>query len=312
MPRACSLPTHTGTTGDKVIHFRDFFMDRDTLRGSLLMALAMAAFAVEDMIIKSVAGAMPTGQVLIFFGLGGMAIFAVLARAQGSTLWHPGFCTRPLLWRCVAEVSGRLFFTLAIVLAPLSLASAILQATPLVVTAGAVVFFGETVGWRRWLAICLGFVGVLMILRPGMSGFEATSLLAVAGMLGFAGRDLATRAAPKTMSNAQLGIFGFAMLVIAGAILLIWTGGAVWPTAGQSGALAAAVIVGVLAYMALTGAMRTGEISVVAPFRYTRLVFAMALGVMVFGERPDLMTILGSVVVVASGIFTLLRSQKTA
>lgn len=131
-------------------------------------------------------------------------------------------------------------------------------------------------------------------------------------MLGFAGRDLATRAAPKTMSNAQLGIFGFAMLVIAGAILLIWTGGAVWPTAGQSGALAAAVIVGVLAYMALTGAMRTGEISVVAPFRYTRLVFAMALGVMVFGERPDLMTILGSVVVVASGIFTLLRSQKTA
>ncbi|MBW3241491.1 DMT family transporter [Epibacterium sp. DP7N7-1] len=287
-------------------------MDRDTLRGSLLMALAMAAFAVEDMIIKSVAGAMPTGQVLIFFGLGGMAIFAVVARAQGSTLWHPGFCTRPLLWRCVAEVSGRLFFTLAIVLAPLSLASAILQATPLVVTAGAVVFFGETVGWRRWLAICLGFVGVLMILRPGMSGFEATSLLAVAGMLGFAGRDLATRAAPKTMSNAQLGIFGFAMLVIAGAILLIWTGGAVWPTVGQSGALAAAVIVGVLAYMALTGAMRTGEISVVAPFRYTRLVFAMALGVMVFGERPDLMTILGSVVVVASGIFTLLRSQKTA
>ena len=272
----------------------------------------MAAFAVEDMIIKSVAGAMPTGQVLIFFGLGGMAIFAVVARAQGSTLWHPGFCTRPLLWRCVAEVSGRLFFTLAIVLAPLSLASAILQATPLVVTAGAVVFFGETVGWRRWLAICLGFVGVLMILRPGMSGFEATSLLAVAGMLGFAGRDLATRAAPKTMSNAQLGIFGFAMLVIAGAILLIWTGGAVWPTAGQSGALSAAVIVGVLAYMALTGAMRTGEISVVAPFRYTRLVFAMALGVMVFGERPDLMTILGSVVVVASGIFTLLRSQKTA
>ena len=130
-------------------------MDRDTLRGSLLMALAMAAFAVEDMIIKSVAGAMPTGQVLIVFGLGGMAIFAVVARAQGSTLWHPGFCTRPLLWRCVAEVSGRLFFTLAIVLTPLSLASAILQATPLVVTAGAVIFFGETVGWRRWLAMTL-------------------------------------------------------------------------------------------------------------------------------------------------------------
>lgn len=285
-------------------------MERDTLRGSLLMALAMAAFAVEDMIIKSVAAAMPTGQVLILFGLGGMVIFAIMARAQGSALWHPGFCTRPLLWRSVAEVSGRLFFTLAIVLAPLSLASAILQATPLVVTAGAVVFFGESVGWRRWLAICVGFLGVLMILRPGLSGFEATSLLAVAGMLGFAGRDLATRAAPKTMSNAQLGLFGFAMLVIAGVILLSWTGGAVWPTFAQSGTLAAAVAVGVLAYMALTGAMRTGEISVVAPFRYTRLVFAMALGIAVFGERPDVMTLLGSALVVGSGIFTLLRNQR--
>lgn len=284
----------------------------DTLRGSLLMGLAMAAFALEDMIIKTVAGAMPTGQVLILFGLGGMILFGIMARARGERLWHPGFCTRPLLWRFVAEVSGRLFFTLAIVLAPLSLASAILQATPLVVTAGAVVFFGERVGWRRWMAIAVGFVGVLMILRPGMSGFEATSLLAVAGMLGFAGRDLATRAAPKSMTNAQLGLFGFAMLVIAGTILLLWTGGAVRPTVPQSGALLAAICVGVLAYMALTGAMRTGEISVVAPFRYTRLVFAMALGVLVFGERPDLMTLLGSVVVVGSGVFTLVRSSKAA
>ncbi len=287
-------------------------MDKDTLRGSLFMALAMALFALEDMIIKTVAGAMPTGEVLIVFGFGGMILFALVARARGERLWHPGFCTRPLLWRFVAEVSGRLFFTLAIVLAPLSLASAILQATPLVVTAGAVVFFGERVGWRRWVAIAVGFLGVLMILRPGMSGFEATSLLAVAGMLGFAGRDLATRAAPKDMSNAQLGIFGFAMLVIAGVILLVWTGGAVVPTGAQAGALLAAICVGVLAYMALTGAMRTGEISVVAPFRYTRLVFAMALGVLVFGERPDLMTLVGSLVVVGSGVFTLLRSHKPA
>lgn len=239
-----------------------------------------------------------------------MLLFAGMARAQGHALWHPGFCTRPLLWRAVAEVSGRLLFTLAIVLTPLSLASAILQATPLVVTAGAVVFFGERVGWRRWLAIGCGFVGVLMILRPGMNGFEATSLLAVGGMLGFAGRDLATRAAPRDMSNAQLGIFGFAMLAIAGVIALAWTGGARWPEPAHWAALGGATCVGVMAYLALTGAMRTGEISVVAPFRYTRLVFAMFLGILVFGERPDLMTLLGSAVVVASGVFTLLRSNR--
>lgn len=282
----------------------------ETLRGSLLMVFAMAAFALEDMFLKTVMRELPVGQVLILFGLGGMGLFAMAARAQGKRLWHPGFCTRPLIWRSLAEVIGRLGFALAIALTPLSTASAILQATPLVVAGGAVVFFGERVGWRRWLAIGIGFVGVLMILRPGMSGFEMTSLFAVIGTLGFAGRDLATRAAPASMSNLQLGVFGFAMLVIAGVIALAWSGGAIWPGAQTWLHLGLATFIGVLAYTALTGAMRHGKISVVAPFRYTRLIFAMVLGVLVFGERPDLFTILGSLVIVGSGAFTLIRSSR--
>lgn len=282
----------------------------ETLRGSLLMVLAMATFALEDMWIKIVTRELPVGQVLILFGLGGMAVFAALARAQRQSLWHPGFCTRPLVARALAEVTGRLGYTLAIALTPLSTASAILQATPLVVAGGAVVFFGERVGWRRWLAIALGFVGVLMILRPGVGGFEMTSMFAVVGTLGFAGRDLATRAAPKSMTNLQLGLFGFAMLVIAGSMALAWTGGAVWPSVAAWLYLGLATGVGVIAYNALTGAMRHGEISVVAPFRYTRLVFAMALGIVVFAERPDALTLLGSAVIVSSGLFTLIRSSK--
>jgi drug/metabolite transporter (DMT)-like permease len=282
----------------------------ETLRGSLLMVLAMATFALEDMFIKIVTRQLPVGQVLILFGLGGMAVFAALARAQRQPLWHPGFCTRPLVARALAEVTGRLGYTLAIALTPLSTASAILQATPLVVAGGAVVFFGERVGWRRWLAIGLGFVGVLLILRPGVGGFEGASLFAVVGTLGFAGRDLATRAAPKSMSNLQLGLFGFAMLVIAGGMALAWTGGAVWPSGEAWLYLGLATAIGVIAYNALTGAMRHGEISVVAPFRYTRLVFAMALGVVVFAERPDALTLLGSAVIVSSGLFTLIRSTK--
>lgn len=282
----------------------------ETLRGSFLMVLAMAAFALEDMFIKRVAQELPVGQILVLFGLGGMAVFAAVARAQGQRLWHPGFCTRPLVVRSLAEVTGRLCFTLAIALTPLSSASAILQATPLVVAGGAVVFFGEKVGWRRWLAITLGFVGVLMILRPGASGFEIYSLFAVIGTLGFAGRDLATRAAPKSVTNLQLGLFGFAMLVIAGIMALAWSGGAVWPSGRAWLYLGLTTGIGVIAYNALTGAMRHGEISVVAPFRYTRLVFAMALGILVFGERPDSWTLLGSAVIVASGFFTLIRSSR--
>jgi len=280
-----------------------------TFRGSLLMVLAMAAFALEDMFIKSASQSLPVGQILIIFGLGGMILFMIMARAQGQRMVHPAICTRPMVLRSVAEVTGRLCYTLAIALTPLSSASAILQATPLVVAAGAVVFFGEQVGWRRWVAIAVGFCGVLLVLRPGVSGFEPASIFAVIGTLGFAGRDLATRAAPPSMSNNQLGIYGFAMLIVAGAVALGWTGGASWPSQLVWGQLAAATVIGVIAYNALTGAMRSGEISVVAPFRYTRLVFAMVLGVLVFGERPDIWTLVGSVVIVGSGLFTVLRER---
>ncbi|ATF17197.1 DMT family transporter [Phaeobacter gallaeciensis] len=282
----------------------------DTLRGSLLMVLAMAAFALEDMFIKSAARSLPVGQILILFGAGGMVIFAILARAQGHRLWTSVFCTRALLVRSVAEVAGRLCFTLAIALTPLSSASAILQATPLVVSAGAVVFFNEQVGIRRWLAIAAGFIGVLMILRPGASGFELASLFAVAGTLGFAGRDLATRAAPAGLSNAHLGLAGFAMLVVAGLIALPFGAPMQVPDVETTVDLVAATLVGVVAYQALTGAMRVGEISVVAPFRYTRLIFAMVLGVVVFHERPDMWTLIGSAVIVVSGGFTLMRSNR--
>jgi len=150
----------------------------------------------------------------------------------------------------------------------------------------------------------------LLILRPGVSGFEPASLFAVIAMLGLAGRDLATRAAPKTMSNAQLGFLGFSVLVVAGVCALAWTGGAQIPSTTDWAWLAAIVGVGVIAYMALTGAMRSGEIAIIAPFRYTRLVFAVILGIAIFGERPDMLTLIGSAVIIASGVFTLLRSQR--
>ena len=282
----------------------------DNLRGSLWMVAAMAGFSVEDMFLKSAAASLPVGQILMIFGAGGMLGFAVLAARRGERILHPAILSPVVLIRCVFEVAGRLFYTLAIALTPLSSASAILQATPLVVVMGAALIFGEKVGWRRWMAIAVGFAGVLIILRPGLDGFTPLSLLAVLGMLGFAGRDLATRAAPPVLSNLQLGVYGFAMMVPTGAILLAVSGGAALPSALAAGQLAAATVIGVLAYYALTSAMRMGEVSVVTPFRYTRLVFALILGVTVFAERPDAATLLGSAVIVGSGIYTLLRSRR--
>ncbi|WP_328799309.1 DMT family transporter [Paragemmobacter ruber] len=280
------------------------------LRGSLWMVAAMAGFAVEDMFLKSVTAHIPLGQALLIFGLTGAAFFAIRAKRAGDTLLHPALLSRPLLLRSGFEVAGRLFYSLAIALTPLSTASAILQATPLVVVAGAALLFGERVGWRRWTAITLGFAGVLLILRPGAQGFTLLSLVTVAGMLGFAGRDLATRAAPPALSNRQLGVIGMAMLAIAGAVILSVTGGARLPDPTALAMLAGVIVFGIAGYNALTIAMRTGEVSVVTPFRYTRLVFAMILGIVVFQERPDALTLAGSALVVASGLYTLSRARR--
>lgn len=282
------------------------------LRGSLLMVAAMAAFAVEDMLIKFAARTVPVGQVLMIFGGGGMLVFAAMTKLRGERVFHPAILTKQILIRAMFEVMGRLFYTLAIAFTALSSASAILQATPLVVVAGAALIFGEQVGWRRWSAILVGFGGVLIILRPGLEAFTIASLLAVVGTIGFAGRDLATRAAPQVLSNLQLGIYGFAMMVPTGAVLLAFLGDAVVPSPAASAQLLAATAIGVGAYYALTAAMRMGDVGVITPFRYTRLVFALILGVTLFGERPDGYTLLGSAIIVASGIYTLIRGRRRA
>ncbi|MDS9469061.1 DMT family transporter [Paracoccus sp. MBLB3053] len=278
-------------------------------RGAALMVAAMAGFAVEDMLLKSVTDELQVGQILIMFGSFGTILFALLARSRGDRLLHPNLLHPVVGAKALAEICGRLFFTLSLALAPLSTVSALLQATPLVVVAGAAIFFGERVGWRRWTAIATGFVGVLIVLRPGVE-LSWGALAALAGMLGFALRDLATRGAPKTLSNLVLGVYGFLALVPAGAVLLAVTGGAVWPTSAAFATVGTASVVGVAAYYALTAAMRVGEVAVVTPFRYTRLVFALILASIVFAERPDAMTLLGSAVIVASGIYTLLRSRR--
>lgn len=278
----------------------------DNQRGAALMTASMAGFAVEDVFVKAAAQSLPLGEVLLTIGLAGMLAFSLLALGRGETLLPRAFLSRAMLVRSGFEVTGRLFYGLSITLTALSTTSAILQATPLVVVAGAALVFGERVGWLRWLAVLTGFLGVMVILRPG-TDFSTLSLLAVIGLLGFAGRDLATRAAPQGLSNRQLGTLGFAMLAVAGTILLAANGGATLPRGATLGLLAGGAVFGVLGYHALTFAMRTGAVSAVTPFRYTRLIFAMVLAMALFGEMPDPTTWLGAALVVGSGIFALSR-----
>jgi len=282
------------------------------LRGAVFMVLSMAGFAVEDSLLKQAAVSLPPGQVLITFGAFGTAAFAVLSLLAGEAPLTRAMLGRAMILRSLSEVTGRLFYMLAIALTPLSTASAILQATPLVVMVGAAVLFHERIGPRRWLAVALGFGGVLLILRPGTEGFGPLSLLAIMAMLGFAGRDLATRAAPVSLSFRQLGVAGFSMLIVAGLIILPFGGPPAAPDGATWAGLLAASATGVCAYALLTAAMRTGQVGAVTPFRYTRLIFAMVAGVALFGERPDRWTIAGSAVIILAGIVALRLSRQPA
>ncbi|SHF43554.1 EamA-like transporter family protein [Loktanella atrilutea] len=284
---------------------------RADLIGSAFMVLAMALFAVEDTFIKAAAQILPVGEVLVLFGLGGALVFAALVRAQSLPLFVPDILSRPMRIRVVFEVTGRLFYTLAIAMIPLSVATVILQATPLVVVAGAALLFGERVGWRRWTAILIGLAGVVVIVRPGTEGFSAVSILAVAGMIGFAGRDLASRAAPVTVGTLRLGITGFAAIVVAGVIFALWDGSAfLVPTPPAALFLLGAVTAGTMAYASLMKAMRSGDVSAVTPFRYTRLLFGVTLGVALFGESPGPAIWMGSGLIVLSGLFIMWRGGR--
>lgn len=282
----------------------------DNMRGIMLMVLGMAGFAAEDMFIKLAAGQLPVGEILLVLGLVGALIFAIYARLNGTSVISRGFFHPAVVVRNLSEMLGGLCFVTALSLIPLATATTILQATPLLVTMGAALVLGEAVGWRRWTAILVGFGGVLLVIRPGLEGFEPEVLWAVAGVLGLGIRDLASRKVPKTISSLQLSAWGFFAVGVSGAVLMAVTGQAVMPDATEAMYLGGALSVGVLAYWALTEATRIGEISVVTPFRYSRLVFSTIVGILVFSEFPDLYTLAGAAIIIATGLYTIMRERS--
>jgi len=282
----------------------------ENMRGILLMVASMAGFATADMFIKQVSGRIPVGEILLFTGLGGTVIFALWARRAGQGVIGRDFLSPLILLRNAGEMLGTFGFVTALALTPLSSTSAIFQATPLAVTLGAAVFLGEPVGWRRWSAIIVGFSGVLLIVRPGLDGFEPASLFAVLAVVALSVRDLATRAAPRGMSSIRLGTYGFAVLVLSGALLMALDGTILRPRPGELAAMGAAMLLDVAGYYALTLAMRMGDVSVITPFRYVRILFALMFGILVFAERPDLPMLAGTAIIIASGLYTFARERQ--
>lgn len=288
-------------------------INRDNLVGSLWMVASMGAFAIEDATIKAASKQIPVSQVLMLLGLGGAIVFALVAARKRDRFLAPAIQSSTMRYRMLFEVAGRLFYSMAVALTPLSAATVILQATPLVVVAGAGIILRERVGLRRWVAVIVGLAGVVVVVGPGRDSFSVLSALAVLGMLGFAGRDLASRAAPPSISTTILGLYGYFALFLAGGLLAIWDGRSFTiPNLTTQIIVLVAICFGVTAYTCLMKAMRTGEVSAVTPFRYSRLLFGIGLGVLWFGESLTARMILGSALIVASGLIIVGRRRAVA
>ena len=279
-------------------------------RAALLMTLSMAAFVINDMLTKLAGLHMNMGQVMAVRGLFASIFVIALAWRQGA-LRHFGAVAHPMVGlRTLSDILATIAFLLALAKVPLVSVSAILQALPLAVTMGAAIFFREPVGWRRWMAITIGFVGVLVILRPGGSTFTIYSVFALACVFFCAVRDLATRAIPPGIKSIQVSVVT-AIGVMLGGVVLMWPLGGWTPlTFASTWPLVIAAMLVIAGLQTLIHAMRAGDISFTAPFRYTALIWAASLGFVVFGEVPDHWTLVGAAIVIGSGIFTIYRERK--
>ena len=274
------------------------------------MMLSMACFAVEDTLIKLLSARLPATQILFSIGFGGALISLAFAIASNVNLFDRILLNKHVILRTIADLFGALFFTSALVLIPMSLLSSILQATPLFVTFGAAILLGEKVGWRRWSAIFIGFFGVIIILQPGFGSFQLASILGLAAVLCLALRDVVTRVMATEIPTLTVTFYACLAMGSAGFIAYPFFGPPIMPTRFETIILICAAIIGLAGYFLIVLATRNGDVSVIAPFRYSRLLFSLGLASLILGEMLTLPVLLGGLLVVSSGIYTFERERR--
>lgn len=274
------------------------------------MAASMAGFTINDALTKSVTDELTVAQIMFVRGAITTVLVYAVARRLGA-LDHLRNIVQPLiLCRIAFETIAAIAFLSALGQVPLANVSAILQSLPLAVTLGAALFYREPVGWRRWTAIGLGFLGVMVIIKPGPEGFTLASLYVVLSVITAAGRDLVTRKIDPNVSSLTVTLFTASSISLAGLLLVPAFGGwqAVSLTTFATIALASVFLF--VGYQSIIMAMRLGEISFIAPFRYTSLLWAVALGMLFFDETPDISMAIGAAIVIGSGLYTFYRENQ--
>jgi drug/metabolite transporter (DMT)-like permease len=277
------------------------------MQGALLMMGSMAAFTVNDTFIKATGGAVPLFQLIALRGVLATAFLILLAlRLRKLTLRASRHDWALAVARGLAETGAAYFFLTALMNMPIANVTAILQSLPFTVSLGAALVFRERIGWRRMTAILIGFAGMLLIVRPGAAGYDLYALYALVAVFFVTVRDLVTRRiSPAMPSMTVTAVSSIIVTVFAAAMAL--PGGWTPIDTGNLVLILGASVTVIVAYLLSVLVMRVGEVSFVAPFRYSGLLWALGLGWAVFGEWPDPLTLLGAGIIVGSGLFMFYR-----
>ncbi len=278
------------------------------LRAMALVVIGMGAFVINDTMMKATSAELPLGEIIALRGLMSCAVMAPIVIANYGLASIVRVYSRALFLRNLAEIGAVFFFLTALFQLPMANVSGVLQAVPLTITAAAALFLKEPVGWRRWTASAVGLIGVLLIIQPGTTGFSVYYFAALATVACAAVRDLSTRFIAKTAPSLSITFVTAIVVTLFGFVLGViedWKP----PPVTALVRLAAASVLVLVGYYSLIEAMRTAEISAVAPFRYTVVLWAMLLGYLVFGEAPSMLTIAGSLIVISAGLYTLHRER---
>lgn len=289
----------------------------DNLRAAGMVALTMSLFAVSDALVKTLFDRLPVGEVIALRGLliTGLLVGFLLARHRRLILAH--LLERVALTRALIEVLVAFAFFKSLALMPLADATVILFGSPIIMTVAAALFLGEKVGLRRWTAVIIGFVGVILVAGPGNQTIGWAALLPLSAAVMVAVRDLITRFVPKTHDSTTVALTTAIAVSIGGWLSLpmgsIGLAGAwLWPTPSEWLTIAASAVLIGIAYNTVVIGYRLGEASFLAPFRYSSIPLAILLSWTVFGDVPSPIMLTGALIITASGVFIFTRERQLA
>jgi drug/metabolite transporter (DMT)-like permease len=271
-------------------------------RSILLMIGASGCFATNDAIVKFVSQSLPGPQLIFLRSLIAAGFFLLMIRQQGVMPRLAGALQPRVLARSACDAFGTVMYLLSLFHLPLANATAINLAAPVFMTLFAVLFLGERASPARWVAVALGFAGVLAVVQPTGDGFNAWALLCVGGTLLQALRDLLTRGIDPTLPSMVIALSTTAFLALVAGAMTLTQG---WTPVALRHLLLLALAAGFLAtaYLFLIASLRTGDISLTAPFRYAALLFAVVLGYALWGQWPNAWAWAGIALLVGSGVY---------